>query len=47
VIGSILGGGVFRQMGLWPDGGLIGQLIVATVGAILLLIILRLVRRAT
>ena len=41
VIGAILGGFVFRLIGLGATG-LLGQLIVATVGAILLLVLLRL-----
>ena len=44
VIGAILGGFVFRQMGIGANG-LIGQLIVATVGAILLLVLLRFITK--
>jgi uncharacterized membrane protein YeaQ/YmgE (transglycosylase-associated protein family) len=45
VIGAILGGFVFGLLGI-TAGGLIGRLVVATVGAVLLLYLLRLVRPA-
>jgi uncharacterized membrane protein YeaQ/YmgE (transglycosylase-associated protein family) len=40
VIGALLGGFVFRLLGLWAHG-LVGNLVVATVGAVLLLALLR------
>ncbi|HEX3128006.1 MAG TPA: GlsB/YeaQ/YmgE family stress response membrane protein [Thermoanaerobaculia bacterium] len=42
-----MGGWLFRQMG-WhsPFGGLVGTIFVAFIGAIVLLLILRLIRRA-
>jgi uncharacterized membrane protein YeaQ/YmgE (transglycosylase-associated protein family) len=43
VVGALLGGFLFRQMGV-ATSGLGGQLIVATVGAIVLLVLLRLVQ---
>ena len=45
VIGSFLGGFIFSTLGIWPGGGLIGSLIVATIGAVLLLFLLRLIKR--
>jgi len=45
VIGSLLGGWLFGLLGLWA-GGLLGRLIVAVVGAIVLLYLLRLIKRA-
>lgn len=45
VIGALLGGWLFDLLGLSVGGGLIGALITATVGAIVLLLLLRLVRR--
>jgi uncharacterized membrane protein YeaQ/YmgE (transglycosylase-associated protein family) len=45
VIGALLGGWLFGILGVFPGGGLIGALITATVGAIVLLLLLRLVKR--
>jgi uncharacterized membrane protein YeaQ/YmgE (transglycosylase-associated protein family) len=44
VIGALLGGFLFGMLGLSANG-LIGSLVTATVGAIVLLFLLRLVRR--
>ena len=46
VIGALLGGFLFGLLGLSAGGGLIGSLVVATVGAIVLLLLLRLIKRA-
>jgi uncharacterized membrane protein YeaQ/YmgE (transglycosylase-associated protein family) len=47
IIGAFVGGWLFRQMG-WgtPFGGLIGTIFVAFIGAVVLLLLLRLIRRA-
>lgn len=47
IVGAFIGGWVFRQMH-WhtPFGGLAGTIFVAFIGAVLLLFILRLIRRA-
>jgi uncharacterized membrane protein YeaQ/YmgE (transglycosylase-associated protein family) len=47
ILGAFVGGWLFRQMG-WhsPFGGLVGTIFVALIGAIVLLLILRLIRRA-
>ena len=44
VIGSIFGGVLFRAIGL-ASVGLVGQLITATVGAVVLLVVLRMIKR--
>lgn len=44
VIGSILGGFLFGLLGLSADGA-IGSLVTATVGAIILIAVLRLINR--
>jgi uncharacterized membrane protein YeaQ/YmgE (transglycosylase-associated protein family) len=46
IIGAFLGGWLFRQMG-WgsPFGGLVGTIFVAFIGAVVLLLLLRLIRR--
>jgi uncharacterized membrane protein YeaQ/YmgE (transglycosylase-associated protein family) len=46
VIGSFVGGWLFSRLALFHGNGLIGSVIGATVGAVLLLLVIRLVRRA-
>ena len=46
VIGSFIGGWLFDRFGLIHGGGILGTLIGATAGAVILLLLLRLVRRA-
>ena len=46
VLGALLGGFLFRTLGVSVGGGLLGSIIVATVGAILLILALRLIKRA-
>ena len=45
VIGALLGGYLFALLGI-SAGGLLGSLITATVGAIVLLLLLRLIKKA-
>ncbi len=44
VIGALLGGFLLGHLGVFP-GGLIGSIITATIGAIVLLFLLRLIKR--
>ena len=46
VIGSVLGGTIFRSMGLIPDGSLISVLLTAFVGALVLLVIVGVIKKA-
>lgn len=46
VLGALIGGTLFRALGLPAGGGLLGSILVATVGAIVLIVILRLIKRA-
>jgi uncharacterized membrane protein YeaQ/YmgE (transglycosylase-associated protein family) len=46
VIGAVLGGWLFSTLGASAGGGLIGSLVVATIGAIILLVIVRVIKRA-
>jgi uncharacterized membrane protein YeaQ/YmgE (transglycosylase-associated protein family) len=46
VVGAVVGGSLFHQLGLSAGGGLIGALIVATIGAVLVLFLVRMVKRA-
>ncbi|PZV18834.1 MAG: GlsB/YeaQ/YmgE family stress response membrane protein [Pseudanabaena sp.] len=47
VIGALLGGFLFNAFGVSAGGGLIGSLIVATIGAVVLLYGIRLVNRTS
>jgi uncharacterized membrane protein YeaQ/YmgE (transglycosylase-associated protein family) len=44
VVGALLGGWLFGLAGV-AAGGLIGQLVVATIGAIVLILVLRLIKK--
>jgi uncharacterized membrane protein YeaQ/YmgE (transglycosylase-associated protein family) len=46
IIGSIIGGWVFGLVGIFQSGGLIGSIIVAFVGACILLWLVRLIKKA-
>ena len=46
VLGAFLGGFLFNSLGLSAGGGMLGSIIVATIGAIVLILLLRLIRRA-
>jgi uncharacterized membrane protein YeaQ/YmgE (transglycosylase-associated protein family) len=46
VIGALLGGFLFRTLGVPVRGGLLGSLIVAVIGAVVLLFLLRLIKKA-
>ena len=45
IVGALLGGYLFGLIGV-GSSGLLGQLVVATIGAIVLLLIIRMVKRA-
>lgn len=45
VFGAILGGVLFDVLGLSSGGGRLGSLLVATIGAVVFLLLLRLIRR--
>jgi len=46
ILGGLLGGWIFGILGIWPGGGMIGSIIVAFVGAVILVGITRLIKRA-
>jgi len=46
IIGALLGGWLFGVLGIGAGGGLIGSIITAFVGAVVLILLLRLIRRA-
>ncbi len=46
ILGGVLGGWLFGRLGIWPAGGVLGSIIVAFVGAVILVGITRLLKRA-
>jgi uncharacterized membrane protein YeaQ/YmgE (transglycosylase-associated protein family) len=46
ILGGILGGWLFGRLGIWPAGGMLGAIIVAFVGAVILVAISRALKRA-
>ncbi len=46
VLGALLGGFLFGSFGGAVGGGLLGSIVVATLGAVILILILRLLKRA-
>jgi uncharacterized membrane protein YeaQ/YmgE (transglycosylase-associated protein family) len=46
ILGGFLGGWIFGRLGIWPAGGMIGSIVVAFVGAVILVWISRLLKRA-
>lgn len=46
IVGSLIASWLFPQLGVTLGGGWIGAIVSATIGAIILLVILRLVKRA-
>jgi uncharacterized membrane protein YeaQ/YmgE (transglycosylase-associated protein family) len=45
IIGALIGGRIFMAIGL-GGYGLLGQLVVATIGAVILLLLIRVIKRA-
>ena len=45
IVGGFLGGWLFGQLGIWPAGGMLGSIIVAFIGAVILVGITRLLKR--
>jgi uncharacterized membrane protein YeaQ/YmgE (transglycosylase-associated protein family) len=45
IVGAVVGGWLLPQLGLLPGGNLTGQLISATAGAVVLLLLISFVRR--
>jgi uncharacterized membrane protein YeaQ/YmgE (transglycosylase-associated protein family) len=46
LLGGLLGGWLFGQLGIWSGGGMVGSIIVAFIGAVILVGITRLIKRA-
>ena len=46
ILGSVAGGYLFGLLGITAGGGLVGSIVTATVGAMVLLFLIRLIKRA-
>jgi len=46
LVGGIVGGWVFGSLGLWPGGGIVGSIVVSFVGAVILVALTRMLKRA-
>jgi uncharacterized membrane protein YeaQ/YmgE (transglycosylase-associated protein family) len=46
IVGSFIGGWLFGQLHLFTGGGYLGAIVGATIGAVILLLLIRLIRRA-
>ena len=46
IIGALIGGLLFSNLAGFAGGGLLGSILVATLGAVLLLVVLRVIKRA-
>lgn len=46
IVGALLGGWLLPRLGLFAGGDLIGQIITATIGAVILLVLIGVLRRA-
>lgn len=47
ILGAFIGGFLFTSLGVSADVGLLGSILVATVGAIVLIVVLRILKRAS
>jgi uncharacterized membrane protein YeaQ/YmgE (transglycosylase-associated protein family) len=46
MVGAVLGGWIFNALGIYPAGGIIASILVAIVGAVILIWLSRLVKKA-
>jgi uncharacterized membrane protein YeaQ/YmgE (transglycosylase-associated protein family) len=46
IVGGLVGGFLFGLLGIGPDGSLLGALVTAVVGAIVLIAVVRTIKRA-
>ena len=46
ILGGVLGGCIFGKLGIWHGGGMVGSIIVAFVGAVILVWVTRLLKKA-
>ena len=46
IVGAVVGGWIFGALGIYPGGGIIGSIVVAIIGAIFLIWLTRLLKKA-
>jgi uncharacterized membrane protein YeaQ/YmgE (transglycosylase-associated protein family) len=46
LLGGLIGGWLFGSLGIWPAGGIVGSIVVSFVGAVILVGLTRMLRRA-
>jgi uncharacterized membrane protein YeaQ/YmgE (transglycosylase-associated protein family) len=46
MLGGMVGGWLFGILGIWPGGGFVGSVLIAFVGAVALIAVTRVLRRA-
>jgi uncharacterized membrane protein YeaQ/YmgE (transglycosylase-associated protein family) len=46
MVGAVVGGWIFNALGIYPAGGLIASIVVAIIGAIFIIWLTRLIKRA-
>ena len=46
LLGGMIGGWVFGSLGIWPASGIVGSILVSFVGAVILVALTRMLKRA-
>ena len=46
IVGAFIGGWLFAQLGIFVGAGIVGAIVAATVGAVVLLLVIKVLRRA-
>ena len=46
ILGAVFGGFLFRLLGIYPSGGFLSHVVTATIGAIILLYLVRIIKSA-
>jgi len=46
IVGAFIGGWLFAQLGIFVGAGIVGAIVAATVGAVVLLLLIKVLRRA-
>jgi uncharacterized membrane protein YeaQ/YmgE (transglycosylase-associated protein family) len=46
MVGAVVGGWIFNALGIYPGGGILGSIVVAIIGAIFLIWLSRLLKKA-
>lgn len=46
ILGALIGGFLFQSLGVSAGGGFLGSILVATIGAIVLIVVLRIIKKA-